>query len=115
MIKLCHIDDLDDPGSRGFEIPTAHGDFNLFLVRKDNQIFAYKDECPHRGISLEWMTHQYLDTSKQHIICSSHGALFNIKDGFCTSGPCVHKSLQALSIKIEQAQIFLESPINRIL
>lgn len=111
MIKLCHIDEISDPGSKGLQIPTSTGDYHLFLVRQHNQIFAYKDECPHRGISLEWQEDEYLDESQQQIICSTHGALFEINTGRCTYGPCVNQSLQSLDIVIDKRIVYLISPI----
>ena len=38
MIKLCAVDDLTDPGSKGFENKKE----NIFVVRQDNEIYVYE-------------------------------------------------------------------------
>lgn len=81
---LCRLEDLSDPGSKGFEL----SDRRLFAVRHDKQIFVYENRCPHRGIPLEWVPDQFLDTSGQLIQCASHGALFLPESGECVAGPC---------------------------
>ena len=49
MLRLCAPDELAEGQSRGFERATEQ----LFAVRKDGQLYAYRNSCPHRGIPLE--------------------------------------------------------------
>jgi nitrite reductase/ring-hydroxylating ferredoxin subunit len=83
MTRLCHVNDIDEGASKGFEI----GDKKLFAVKKDAVIYVYENRCPHLGIELEWLENQFLDSEGALIQCSTHGALFLIEDGNCISGP----------------------------
>lgn len=84
MTVLCHIDDIDDEQSKGFEV----GGDNLFAVKKNGQVFLYRNSCPHLGVELNWQEDKFLDMDGMLIQCSTHGALFLIEDGACVSGPC---------------------------
>jgi nitrite reductase/ring-hydroxylating ferredoxin subunit len=95
MLRLCAPDELAEGQSRGFEVASA----KLLAVRKDGQLYAYRNRCPHRGIALEWLPDQFLDSSASLIQCATHGALFLIESGECVAGPCAGQSLQPLTIR----------------
>jgi len=103
MIRLCAPDELTEGQSRGFVI----ADNKLFAVRKDGQVYAYLNRCPHRGIPLEWQPDQFLDASASLIQCATHGALFLIDSGECVAGPCAGKSLEARSCEENSEGIWL--------
>ena len=104
MLRLCAPDELAEGQSRGFEIAET----KLFAVRKDGQLYAYRNRCPHRGIPLEWLPEQFLDSSASLIQCATHGALFLIESGECVAGPCAGQSLQALVIRENDQGIWVD-------
>lgn len=95
--RLFHLDDFGRRRSINVRIP-GH---SLFAIREDDEIYVYRNQCPHLGIELEWMENQFIDVNGLHIQCSTHGALFEIKNGFCVSGPCLGDSLEAIIVSIE--------------
>jgi nitrite reductase/ring-hydroxylating ferredoxin subunit len=101
------LEELQDPGSRGFEVETDQGSLALFLVRRGESGFAYLNQCPHTGINLEWLPDQFLDTSGGLIQCATHGALFRIEDGYCLRGPCAGESLKPLRLEQEGGELVL--------
>jgi Ferredoxin subunits of nitrite reductase and ring-hydroxylating dioxygenases len=101
--RLCHLDALPDPGSKGF---TINGD-NVFVVRQRNNIYVYRNRCPHIGITLEWVADQFLDSSQSMIQCANHGALFVIETGLCVAGPCSGQALIPLSFEIVDGYVNL--------
>jgi nitrite reductase/ring-hydroxylating ferredoxin subunit len=105
MLLLCPADQLAEGQSRGFEI----GGEKLFAVRKDGQVHVYRNRCPHKGISLEWLPDQFLDASASLIQCATHGALFLIDSGECVAGPCAGQSLEALTCMENSEGIWLVS------
>ena len=80
----------------------------IFLVRKEGQIYGYQNRCPHTGINLEWIPNQFLDVTERLIQCATHGALFRVEDGYCLRGPCVGESLQKLPLVIDNGKVMLE-------
>lgn len=98
---LCSLDDVADPGSRGFDIETGGAlPVRLFVVRKGDVLAAYRNRCPHTGAPLEWQPHQFLDIDNGFIQCAIHGALFRVDDGYCLRGPCVGRSLEPLELSV---------------
>ena len=104
---LCKTTDIEDPGSKSFEIKIKRKTQSIFLVHKNDNFFAYYNKCPHTGASLEWQEDQFLDLDKELIQCATHDALFTIDSGECIAGPCSGDSLQALSISIRADEVLL--------
>ncbi|GGX45879.1 Rieske (2Fe-2S) protein [Saccharospirillum salsuginis] len=103
MTELCSVHDLEEGQSLGFDLPGNP----VFAVRKDGEVFVYKNECPHLGINLEFMENDFLDMDGALIQCSTHGALFEIESGHCLAGPCQGDYLTPVPFKIENDTIVL--------
>ena len=103
MKFLCAPQQLIEGQSRGFLLDGI----NLLAVRRDGQVYAYRNRCPHRGVPLEWQPDQFLDHSQSMIQCATHGALFLIESGECVAGPCAGQSLQALACREDAEGIWL--------
>ncbi|MDH5424497.1 MAG: Rieske 2Fe-2S domain-containing protein [Gammaproteobacteria bacterium] len=106
--KLCHINDISDPGSREFSLQLANCALDFFVVHKDGQFFAYKNSCPHTGASLNWQENQFLDMDNAFIQCSVHNALFEVDSGYCIAGPCSGSSMEELTLIIENNELYLK-------
>ena len=104
MIRLCAPNELTEGQSRGFAV----AELKLLVVRREGQVYAYQNRCPHRGIPLEWQPDQFLDHSNSLIQCATHGALFLIESGECVAGPCSGQSLKALSCRKDADGIWLQ-------
>ena len=105
MQKLCKLTDIGDGDARGFDIALGEESLAIVCVRQGENVFAYKNSCPHTGINLEWLPDQFLDNERQYFVCSTHGALFEIDTGYCVSGPCHGDSLISLNAKVEAGDI----------
>ncbi len=103
MIRLCAPLELAEGQSRGFVLDQL----NLLAVRRDGQVHAYINRCPHRGIALEWRPDDFLDDSRSLIRCATHGALFLIESGECVAGPCEGQALQRLACKEDASGIWI--------
>jgi len=108
MQHVCNIDEIDDGDARGFEI--QHGDETLSIIctRQGQKIFAYRNRCPHTGINLEWLPDQFLDDTKQYLVCSTHGAMFQVEDGYCVTGPCAGEALTPVRVVLENGAVLYE-------
>ena len=78
---------------------TVQGSADVVVVKFDNQVFAYKNVCPHSGLPLNAKHNEVAVTRGQYLVCSSHGAIFEAASGKCIAGPCNGASLQAVPIK----------------
>lgn len=105
--KLCKVSDIENPGSKGFCVDIPSGTLQLFVVKKNLEVFGYQNVCPHTGVGLDWVPHRFLDVNESLIICATHGALFEIHSGLCVSGPCWGEKLTPVPIEIIDDEIFL--------
>lgn len=103
MTALCHVDDLGENQAKGFEL----GNDSVFAIKRDGQIYVYRNSCPHRGVELNWLEDQFLDGDGELIQCATHGALFVIESGECIYGPCRGQYLQPVAFSIEHGVIHL--------
>lgn len=105
---LCKTSDIEDPGSRSFEVKINRKTESIFVVHKNGEFFAYYNKCPHTGATLEWQEHQFLDLDKELIQCATHDALFMIDSGECIAGPCVGDNLETLTLSIQADELHLD-------
>lgn len=103
MTELCSVHDLEEGQSLGFDLP----DNPVFAVRKDGEIYVYKNVCPHLGVALEFMENEFLDQDGALIECSTHGALFEIESGHCLAGPCQGENLTPVGFVVQNDVIVL--------
>ena len=101
MISLIAVDDIEEGTSKGIDIDN----FYMFVVKKDDQIHLYWNRCPHLGTPLEWQEDRFLDADGALIQCSTHGALFRIKDGYCLAGPCKGMNLKKVAFVIDNGML----------
>ncbi len=100
-ISLCKLDKLAKYSSLGFD-PFNDGRDTVFIVRLDNDVRAYKNDCPHwPGSPMAWKKDAYLNKDSSRIICAGHGAEFELENGLCLNGPCVGLSLQPLNVLVD--------------
>lgn len=76
MERICLTEDIPEREARSYE--TANGD-NIFITQRDGCFYAYQNLCPHLQTELEFLENQFLDRDQEFIECSTHGALFLVR------------------------------------
>ncbi len=98
---LCRLADIEDGQAKGFTLGSGREARELFVVREDDQVFGYINSCPHLGTPLNWQDDRFISDDSGLIICATHGALFEIEDGACVSGPCAGQALEAVALVLD--------------
>ena len=98
--SLCRLDDIPDPGAKGFRFQVDETQFAGFVVRRGAEVFGYIDSCPHAGWPLASLGDRYLTREKDLILCAGHGALFRFHDGACVAGPCFGGRLLGWPVRV---------------
>jgi nitrite reductase/ring-hydroxylating ferredoxin subunit len=99
------LDDLVDPGAKGFRFREERYMFAGFLVRQGAEVRGYVDSCPHAGWPLSVLDDRYLTREGDRILCAAHGALFRVLDGVCVAGPCADDRLTPWPIAVVDGRI----------
>ncbi|MDH3899631.1 MAG: Rieske 2Fe-2S domain-containing protein [Gammaproteobacteria bacterium] len=102
---LCRLEDIENPGSMAMTVTTAGGLQDIFVVRREEQVYGYINSCPHTGGPLDWVPGQFLDLDREYIQCATHDALFGIADGICVAGPCAGDRLTTVPLVIEAGEV----------
>ena len=98
---LCRLDDIEDGQAKGFTLGKGLEAREIFVVREDDQVFGYLNSCPHLGTPLNWQGDRFINDASGLILCATHGALFEIEDGACVSGPCAGQALEAVPVTVD--------------
>ena len=98
-MRLCHLDDLRDGDSRGFDL-RGRGRDTIFVVRQGASLHGWLNVCPHHGAPLAWRKDAYLNAARDRIVCGAHGAQFDIHTGACTLGPCLGQALTPMPLTV---------------
>ena len=107
---ICQSKDIPEYETRSFSINLEQGELEGFVLKQDGQIRAYLNHCPHLGVPLNWQPDEFMSLEGTHIQCATHGALFNLEDGYCIAGPCAGESLTALNVKVDDGgKVYLVS------
>jgi len=106
-VALCSLDDIEDGQSAGFAVDLNAGRIGVMVIRRGDTVHTYINSCPHIGTPLDFKPGQFLDTAREHILCSTHGALFRINDGHCISGPCAGQNLTVMINEVRNRTIFI--------
>ena len=72
-----------------------------FVMRTESGWVAYRNWCPHWGVDLDMGEGRFFSALTGRIFCSSHGALFSVRTGYCEAGPCVGDSLEQFGVRRE--------------
>ncbi len=103
--KLCRLDEIEDPGGRGFEYRDGDRLYRMFVVRRGDRVWGYQNRCPHARTPLDWITDRFLTRDKVHLLCATHGAEFVIDTGKCVTGPCIGRSLNPWPVRLEDGVV----------
>src|SRR5436853_6653114 len=96
---FCDFNDLPDPGARDFTLGSGAWPLKGFVVRERDQVYAYLNRCPHAGHPLNFKPGAFFAPRAKLLMCSSHGALFEISTGHCVAGPCSGAALRSIPIE----------------
>lgn len=102
---ICHINEIPEQGAKELIID-GNG---FFAVKIEGAITIYHNNCPHLGLPLQWQQDQFLNHDKSLILCSTHGALFEIESGFCIAGPCENQSLKMADFYIKNEHVYINN------
>ncbi len=109
-VRVCRVEDLSDPDCREFSIGDGDWPFRGFVVRKGGGLYAYRNFCKHAGHPLNWQPDRFLTKDNQHIICASHGALYDVSSGECIAGPCPGAMLTKVEVREENGYVIVRGP-----
>ena len=104
---LCASAELAERG-RAFVFDVLHfrQPARAFALRFDGRVVAYLNRCAHVPAELDWQPGEFLDSEREFILCSIHGAAYDPASGRCAGGPCGRGGLAALRVEERDGQVY---------
>jgi nitrite reductase/ring-hydroxylating ferredoxin subunit len=98
-VYICDAVAVEE-GGRGVRFPvSAFGsDATGFVVRFQGRVYAYLNRCAHVPVELDWYQGEFFESSKLHLMCSTHGAIYAPESGACVGGPCRGGKLRPIAV-----------------
>jgi len=79
---------------------------HAFVLRFDGQVVGYLNRCAHVPTEMDWQPGEFLDSGRQFIMCSIHGAVYDPHNGHCAGGPCGRGRLTRLRVEERDGQVY---------
>ena len=100
---LCASAQLEEKGrALVFDVHHFREPARAFALRFEGRVVAYLNRCVHVPTELDWQPGVFLDSGREFILCSIHGAAYDPRNGRCAGGPCGQGRLVPIEA-IEQA------------
>ncbi|MFX1679453.1 Rieske 2Fe-2S domain-containing protein [Mitsuaria sp. CC2] len=106
-VPLCASSELEERGrAHTFDVLQFRQPATAFALRFDGEVVAYLNRCAHVPTEMDWQEGEFLDSKKEYIICSIHGAAYHPRDGRCVTGMCGRFGLTKLDVREQDGQVF---------
>ena len=103
-VRLCAVDEIENPGSKGFRFVVDEMHFAAFVVRTGDQVVGYIDRCPHQGMPMD-VDGGFLTPSGRYILCGVHGGTFKLT-GEGIGSPCLGYDLFRWPVTVQDGEVY---------
>jgi nitrite reductase/ring-hydroxylating ferredoxin subunit len=104
------------PGSvKKFDLICQKYRIDAFLINYQGGFRAYVNRCRHMTTPLDFVRYQFFTEDARHLICMTHGALYDPESGLCVDGPCKGQSLYPLPVRVEGDEVLVSCPEGDLL
>ncbi len=99
------------PGTtKKFMLPLPDAPVEAFVVNFEGELHAWVNRCRHVPLTMDWVENRFLDESGTHIVCATHGAMYEPNTGECIAGPAFGRSLIRVPIRVAHGQVLARIP-----
>jgi len=104
---LCASNELEERGrAHSFDVLQYSQPARAFALRFEGQVVAYLNRCAHVPTEMDWQEGEFLDSDKQYIMCSIHGAVYDPLSGRCVTGMCGRIGLTKIEVQEREGQVY---------
>ncbi|MEO8525632.1 MAG: Rieske 2Fe-2S domain-containing protein [Caldimonas sp.] len=97
---LCASAALEEKGRAVlFDVLHYREPARAFALRFEGRVVAYLNRCVHVPTELDWQPGEFLDSGREFILCSIHGAAYEPRSGRCLAGPCGNGRLTVIEVE----------------
>ena len=89
-----------------FDVLEYRQPVRAFALRFEGRVVAYLNRCAHVPTEMDWQPGEFLDSEREFIICSMHGASYEPANGRCAGGPCGRGRLTAIEVDERDGRVY---------
>ena len=71
-----NVGELTPGMTKKFALSDGESAIDGMLLNYQGFFYAYRNRCPHIGISLDWVDNQFFTIDGRYLMCANHGAVF---------------------------------------
>lgn len=106
----CELDALASGRTATFRLMRRGTTVDGFVVKVGGRYHAYVNRCPHAGTALDLWPNEFMTEDGRHLLCSTHGAIFEPATGICVEGPCPGAALDHLAVEVDGGWLVVTWP-----
>ncbi len=107
---IAKVDECEAGSVKKFWIICRRYRVDGFLVNDHGSFHAYVNRCRHMTTPLDFIRDQFLSEDRRHLMCYTHGALYEFATGLCIAGPCKGEALYRLPVRVDRGEILVGCP-----
>ncbi len=104
---LCRLDEISDGDGKEVVFGETTRAFRMFVVRRGGSVWGYVNACPHVSLTLNFFPNRFTQPGGDFIVCSNHGAAFELDTGHCVSSPCAGDSLSEVPVLVRDGSVVI--------
>jgi nitrite reductase/ring-hydroxylating ferredoxin subunit len=110
MVEIGPVSSLPEGTTRKFTLTRDGREREAFVLHHAGGFVAYLNRCCHIPMTMDWVENQFLSDDGQHILCATHGALYEPESGECVAGPPLGQCLTRVPIEIRDGVLWADWP-----
>jgi nitrite reductase/ring-hydroxylating ferredoxin subunit len=107
---IARVDEVPPGDVKKFWLICRTYRIDALLVNDQGNFYAYINRCRHMATPLDFLRGQFLSEDRRHLMCYTHGALYEPATGVCIAGPCKGESLYPLPVRVERGDVLVGCP-----
>lgn len=107
---VARVGELTPGAVKKFRLICQRYRIDAFLINHRGEFHAYINRCRHMTTPLDFVRYQFFTEDGKHLVCMTHGALYEPDSGLCLEGPCKGLSLYRLPVKVDEDEVLVGCP-----
>jgi nitrite reductase/ring-hydroxylating ferredoxin subunit len=107
---IAKVEDVAPGSVKKFWLICQKYRIDAFLINHGGNFFAYVNRCRHMTTPLDFIRDEFLSEDRRHLMCYTHGALYEPHTGLCIAGPCKGESLFRLPLLVDRGEVLVDCP-----
>jgi nitrite reductase/ring-hydroxylating ferredoxin subunit len=107
---IARVDEMGPGSIKKFWLICRKYRIDGFLVNYQGNFRAYVNRCRHMTTPLDFVRYQFFTEDGKHLVCMTHGALYDPASGVCVEGPCKGLALYPLPVLVDGGEVLVGCP-----